>query len=91
MFVVALEVEAVFGDLDVEVLGHFVFGDDLADAQADPVASGEATLVAPGCGADCIKVAFGGLQEDLALARAFLGEQRVAAHDQTFAGESLRR
>ena len=87
VFVIALEVEAVFGDLHVEVPGHLVFGNDLADAQADPVASGEAAFVAPGCGADCVEVAFDGPQEDLALARVFLGEQRVAAHEKAFAGK----
>ena len=69
------------------MLGDLVPADDLADAQADLVLAGKPALVAPGCLADLVEVALGGPQQGLALACPLHGEQRVAAGDQTLAGE----
>ena len=84
---VAAEGEAVVGDLEVDVLGHLVSGDDPADAQADLVPALERPGLAPGCGKHRAEIALGGPEQRLALARASLGEQRVAAGDQALAGE----
>ena len=43
--------------------------------------------LAPGCGKHRAEIALGGPEQRLALARASLGEQRVAAGDQALAGE----
>ena len=84
--VVAGKGEAVFGDGDVEQLGELVAVFDAADGARDLV-------LARGAGAagDLIgqlgQRRLGGVQQILALAGAFLGQQRVPADDQTFAGE----
>src|SRR5664279_3845629 len=76
--------EGGVGDGDVEVFGHLVFADDLADPDADRVGAGQA----PGRhgSGDGGEHGLGGGEQRVAFAGAFGGQGRVVAGDQAFAG-----
>src|ERR1700735_2544047 len=79
--------QAVIHNGDLEVLGHLVLADHLADGDADRVRAGElaaATRAAVGAGS------FSGAASKSSLAGALFGQHRVAAGDQPLAGEARR-
>src|SRR5262249_62411042 len=67
------------GDGDVEVLGHLVFVDELADLEADLVGAGEAALGDGGEGGG--EELFGGGEQAVAFVGALVGQGGVAAGD----------
>ena len=84
----ALDGQAVIGNGDLEVLGHLVLADHLADGDADRVRAGEACGRHPG--GDRGEELLGGGEQVLPLAGALFGQHRVAAGDQPLAGEARR-
>jgi hypothetical protein len=72
------------GDRGVEVFGHFEFVDRLAEFDPDPVRAGQ-----PAFGhrrGEGSQRFFGGGQQRVTFAGSFIGQCRVAAGDQPFAG-----
>ena len=78
--------EAVFGSGNVKVFGELVAVFDAADGTGDLVFSVGAAAVGDLVG-ELAKCRLGGAQQILALAGPLLGEQRVLADDQAFAGK----
>ena len=72
------------GDGDLEVFGHLVGVDDLADSEADLVRAGQPA--GGDRGVDGGQQGLGGGEQLVALAGPRGGEERVAAGDQAFAG-----
>jgi hypothetical protein len=68
------------------VLGHLAPVDHGADRQADFGLAAQRRALAPDGGGDGGKLALGGAQEVLPLARALRGERMIAAQDQALAG-----
>ena len=83
--------EGAVGDLELEVLGHLVAVDDLADARADRAGVGGAQRPARPVDhrLDLFQLGLGGGQQLAALARAFGGDGGVAADDEPLAREPL--
>ncbi len=77
--------ERVLLDIQIEVLGHLVFADDLARAQADLVRALQAPLVPPRGRRDGIEQRLGGPEQLFPLVRPLLGQQRIAAHHEALA------
>src|SRR5271165_5328024 len=75
------EGEGRVGDVEREVLGHFMLADDGADGEADLGFSPERLALAPHGGGNGGEIAFRGAQQILALAGALGGERGVAAQD----------
>jgi len=67
------------------VLAHLVTTQQAADPQRDAGLAAQRIARPPGRSDDVVKLALGGGQQFVALARALLGHQRIAAGDQTFA------
>ena len=87
----ALEREMAVADIDVEVLGHFLFVDDGADGHADLGGALETSVPAPGLLRDPAELPFGRGQQLFALAGAFASKVAVAADDQPFPREQIGR
>ena len=76
--------ERVLFDIQLEVLGHLVFADDLAHPHADLVRALQAPLLPPRGRHDGIEQRLGG-PEQLFPARPLLRQQRIAAHHEALA------
>ena len=83
----AREGEGRIGDLEGEVLGHFVPADHGADRKADLRLARERRALAPHRRRDAREIALGRGQQILALAGALGGESVIAADDQALARE----
>src|SRR5271163_429658 len=83
--------EPRLADLDLEMFGHLVLADDRADGAADLGGAAQGTTPGANARGDASEVALGRRQQSLALARALLRQQRVAADDQPFAGKLFGR
>ena len=86
---VASVVERLFGDVELEVLGHLVLADDFPDPHPDAVFALEAALVACSGGDDGVEQRFGGLQQGLTLRCPLGGQLGVATHHQPLAGVGI--
>src|SRR5579871_2439032 len=87
----ALEREMAVADIDVEVLGHFLFVDDGADRQADLGGALEASGPTTGLLLDPAELPFGRGQQLFALAGALAGKISVTADDRPFPREQIGR
>ena len=76
---------ALPGDGDVEVLGHLVAIDDLADGDTDGIATAQRSFGRDARGPGSGELLLGGGQQLLALARPLVGQQRIAADDEPLA------
>src|SRR5260221_10709276 len=85
----ALEGEMAVADLDGKMLGHFACVHNPADRHADLGSALEAGAFAPDPCPDAGKLAFGGRQQRLALARPFGRKIAIAANDQPFSREQV--
>ena len=79
--------EVALLDGEFEMLADLELGDDLANSEADAGGAAQGPLGALGGGDDRVEQFLGGLQQGLALAGAFGGQQGVAAQQQTLAGK----
>ena len=77
--------ERVLFDIQLEVLGHLVFADDLAHPHADLVRALQAPLLPPRGRRDGIEQRLGGPEQLFPLARPLLRQQRIAAHHEALA------
>ncbi len=77
------------GDRELEVLGHVEVPDHAPHAQGDGVPAAQRAARALGGRRDLGQIGLGGGQQLQPLARALLGQQGVATHHQTLAGEVL--
>ena len=80
------EGERLVGDVEVEVFGHFVAVDHLADPQCDLVLAAQRAARSDGGSGDGGELFFGGGQQVLAFAGPLFGQGGVAAAHQPFAG-----
>ena len=62
--------------LQAKCLGHLVASDHPAHPFSDPLGALQPPPLAPRRGRDGLKLLLGGIEQRLALARAFLGQQR---------------
>src|ERR1700756_1936851 len=69
------------GDGDVEMLGHLVAIDDLADG----IATTQRPLGAAYAGLDLAQLLLGGTQQLATFTRPLIGQQRIAADHETLA------
>ena len=83
--------ETVSGDGQLEVLLHFVTTDDFADAQANLFLAAQRVLAALRGADDDFEFLFGGCQKCFPFADPFVGQNRVAAHDQTLTRKQVFR
>src|ERR1700741_3193894 len=81
----ALDYEIGIGDGDVEMLGHLVAIDDLADGDADGIATTQQPLGAASAGLDLAQLLLGGTQQLATFTRPLIGQQRIAADHETLA------
>ena len=82
--------EAGIGDVDLEVLGHLVATEHLADGDADLVLAPQGPTRAPRGRGDLGEGALGCLEKLAALAGALVGKERIAADDEPLAGKVRR-
>ena len=76
------------GDRQLEVLGHLALAQDGADRLADLAGATQRVLLPRHPGLDPAQVGLGQRQQFVALAPAFLGQQRVLAHHQPLARDN---
>jgi hypothetical protein len=81
------EAEGGVGDLQIEMLPHFIRVQHLANLERDLGGAAQRIPLAPDRGFDAREVLLGRRQQFVALAGAFGGEVGVAADDQPFAGK----
>ena len=81
------EADAFFRDRQLEVLLHFVIADDLAHSQSDHIFTLQRLACSLSGGDDLIEIFFRRLEQFFTLASAFVGQQRIATHDQSFTGK----
>src|ERR1700741_3700717 len=86
----ALDDESGIGDGDVEMLDHLVAIDDLADGDADGIATTQRPLGAAYAGLDLAQLLLGGTQQLATFTRPLIGQQRIAADHQTAARDGAR-
>ena len=75
----------VVADGDAEVLGDLAAAEHGADRLADGGSARERLASAADAGLDALQVPLGGGEQFASLARAFLGQRRVAADDEALA------
>ena len=81
------EAEVGIGDVEIEVLGHFIPVDHRTDRQRDLGGATQRIALAGDGGLDAGEIALGGGQQVFALAGALGGKIRVAADHQTLIGK----
>jgi hypothetical protein len=75
------------GDGQLEVLGHVEVVDHATHTQADGILTAQRVTSTLRGRHDLVQIELGGREQLQPLARALLGQQRVATHDQPFTGE----